>query len=111
MSTHTPGPWTIEKYTGHPHIEIWTNNNRPQRIAYMQDHLPEVEADAQLIASAPELLAALEATLIPLMRLGDFIGNTDSGGASGLGAFDRCAIIGQVRDAIDKAKAEGREGE
>lgn len=61
--------------------------------------------------AADDLLAALEATLIPLMRLGDFIGNTDSGGASGLGAFDRCAIIGRVRDTIDKAKTEGREGE
>ena len=90
MSTHTPGPWTIEKYTGHPHIEIWTNNNRPQRIAYMQDHLPEVEADAQLIAAAPELLEALYK-----------IDANAAESAEWIRRVTRAAI----------AKAEGREGE
>jgi hypothetical protein len=64
----------------------------------------EDRANARLIAAAPELLAALEAALTPLIRLGDFIGNDDKGGASGLGPFDRCAIISAVRSAIAKAK-------
>jgi hypothetical protein len=103
MKTHTPGPWIKDRnlITDQDGQDIAT-------VTYHQNGY--VQANARLIAAAPELLAALEATLIPLMRLGDFIGNTDSGGASGLGAFDRCAIIGRVRDAIDKAKTEGREG-
>lgn len=69
---------------------------------------PETEARAngQLIAAAPDMLEALQAALTPLIRLGDFIGNEDAGGASGLGPFDRCAIILQVRRAIAKAKGE-----
>jgi hypothetical protein len=53
------------------------------------------------------LLEALEATVKPLERLGDFIGNVDKGGASGLGPFDRCAILLRVRDAIEKARGRG----
>ena len=110
MNTHTPGPWTVG---GHPRDNSGTDW---REILAPSDFGPQylgqaLKENAKLMAAAPELLAALEATLIPLERLGDFIGNTDSGGASGLGAFDRCAIIGQVRDAIDKAKTEGRQGE
>lgn len=54
-------------------------------------------------AAAPELVAALMATVVPLIRLGDFVGNVDTGGASGLGPFDRCAILGQARAALLKA--------
>jgi hypothetical protein len=36
------------------------------------------------------------------MRLGDFVGNVDEGGASGLGSFDRCAILLQARQALAK---------
>ncbi len=63
MNQHTHGPWTIETNAGHPHIEIWTNNGRPQRIAYMQDHLSESDANARLIATAPDLLEALKDVL------------------------------------------------
>jgi hypothetical protein len=52
-----------------------------------------------------ELVEALEATLPALIRLGDFVGNVDEGGASGMGRIDRCALILQVRDAIAKAEA------
>ena len=49
-------------------------------------------------------LEALEAAVIPLIRLGDFIGNYDQGGASGLGPFDRCAIVLKVRTTIEEIK-------
>jgi len=55
---------------------------------------------AALEADNARLREALEATLKPLVRLGDFIGNEDQGGASGLGPFDRCAIISQVKTAL-----------
>jgi hypothetical protein len=58
-------------------------------------------------------LAALESTVVPLERLGDFIGNEDKGGASGLGPFDRCAILlgvgDTIRDVQEAVKLEQRE--
>lgn len=59
-----------------------------------------------LVTAAAEMLDALRQAVKPLERLGDFIGNVDAGGASGLGPFDRCEILLAVRRAI--AKAEGR---
>ena len=58
---HTAGPWKVEHYNAHPHIEIYgraeQGSESPQRVAFLQDHLPENEANARLIAAAPELLA------------------------------------------------------
>ena len=51
------------------------------------------------------LRTALEKCLTPLIRLGDFVGNEDKGGASGLGAFNRCEIILGVRAALEGGKA------
>jgi len=55
---HTPGPWKVEQYSGHPHYEIY--NTEPQRVASLQDHLPQSENNAYLIAAAPEMLSALK---------------------------------------------------
>lgn len=58
MSKNSPGPWRIERNCGHPHIEIW--EGAKQRLAYMQDHIAESEANARLIAAAPDLLCAMQ---------------------------------------------------
>lgn len=63
-------------------------------------------ANARLMELAPLLLQALEKTVVPLMRLGDFVGNEDKGGASGLGSFDRCEILGEVRQLLAQAHGE-----
>lgn len=61
-------------------------------------------------AKIDELKKVLGETLVPLQRLGDFIGNTDAGhGASGLPPFDRCAIIRSVRDVLDEDAAAKRD--
>mgnify|MGYP001415131007 CR=1 FL=1 len=67
----------------------------------------DVRAICTAVNAHEELLRALKATLPALERLGDFVGNVDTGGASGLGIIDRCAIIRQVRAAI--ARATGQE--
>jgi hypothetical protein len=71
------------------------------------DFTPATDAEVQqafdLIAAAPALLEALKAAVPALERLGDFVGNVDHGGASGLGTIDRCALLLKVRDAIAKA--------
>lgn len=58
-----------------------------------------VMAQAQLIEDYKALLSK---TLPALIRLGDFVGNVDNGGASGLGRIDRCALILEVKNAIGK---------
>jgi hypothetical protein len=68
------------------------------QIGFLCEEINKLAEDNQ------RLLTALEATLPALIRLGDFVGNVDTGGASGLGTIDRCAIIHQVRDAIDKSR-------
>lgn len=54
-----------------------------------------------------QLLAALQATLPALIRLGDFIGNVDNADVHPRGTgIDRCKLIEQVRAAIAAATGE-----
>ena len=103
LSKHTPGPWTAAK----------DNNGRPYvlsdgtiRIAdcwYLpigRRHGGEAEANAQLIAAAPDLLRAL-------IDLGDWLayGMNKAAGAEPT-AEDHAAcerVAAQARAAIDKA--------
>jgi hypothetical protein len=69
--------------------------------------------DAKIMAKAPQthdaaraMLAALKECQPALIRLGDFIGNKHDG-SNGIGAFDRCAIIGRCLDAMRAAEAAG----
>ena len=63
MKTHTPGPWIESPTTGNPHnpnslrMDIVTTTGEWTPAFIAGDILPE---DARLIASAPELLSALE---------------------------------------------------
>ena len=64
MSKHTPGPWEIEE---HYHFGYrWISGPEHSQLAQVvwcmedEDRSPECEANAHLIAAAPELLEALE---------------------------------------------------
>lgn len=63
---HTPGPWKIMRasdYTGDPeHTAIMSIEAANGKTVYYTEsgYFVPVEADARLIAAAPELLAALE---------------------------------------------------
>ena len=69
MTQHTPGPWTLRRLEPDPHgiimiggWEIWTRIY--DVVAGTLGVAPiRNEADARLIAAAPDLLAALEATV------------------------------------------------
>lgn len=108
-ATHTPGPWELRQEAA-TWFEVYHGSSR-HPICHVYKRVDKRDAplaeDARLIATAPELLDALRAVVKPLERLGDFIGNADAGGASGLGPFDRGEILLAVRNAI--AKAEGRD--
>ncbi len=60
----TPGPWKVgvNKNTGMPATEVWARSEALCVASGFGDG-PESEANAKLIASAPELLAALEDVL------------------------------------------------
>lgn len=125
MSEHTPGPWTIHPYTqdGLQPIssddgEIWVyrgitfgHGNKvigtlqlqtaSKRQGYPHVELEEeLEANANLVIAAPDLLAALKKTMAILTA---FAGSKDIGGAE---ADHLTSTVGTARDAI--AKAEGR---
>jgi hypothetical protein len=65
MKQHTPGPWAIESpdISGAP-FRVRKSENHPQgdlTICHVNPYLSyESEANAQLIAAAPDLLSALE---------------------------------------------------
>jgi hypothetical protein len=64
MSKHTPGPWQIKRHfdPGYKFISAQKHTALAQVVWCMEDEdrSPECEANAHLIAAAPELLEALE---------------------------------------------------
>lgn len=65
----TPGPWRIENHLDNvgpyssARLEIWSNN---RHIGNINEHVDDIkidEANAALIAAAPEMLEALENAL------------------------------------------------
>lgn len=64
MSQHTPGPWGAYQLKGHEGSDFWWisagNRNGWKGASYMQVSGQIGEANARLIAAAPELLEALE---------------------------------------------------
>lgn len=61
---HTPGPWTIGRDClpgGPSFMAIHSSDRAATAICSMRVNVPEVAANARLIAAAPDLLAALQA--------------------------------------------------
>ena len=70
---HTPGPWKVDEVGRHFDEEYLRLHNRfklvgkeMDNIAYIPEIHPEAEANARLIAAAPDLLSACEFTLARL---------------------------------------------
>jgi len=60
MSKHTPAPWEIREDTQYPLHGIWANNSKFPTYIARTCFAPNSEANAKLIAAAPELLEALK---------------------------------------------------
>jgi hypothetical protein len=80
MSKHTPGPWGIRQYSAHTGFSVWGGGRGSIAERWYDgpqagDYGPEIEANARLIAAAPDLLAAckLYAELDDTRRKGKFI--------------------------------------
>lgn len=92
MGTHTPGPWKFNKST----MEIYAGGQSICSMAKFRDgtsDYPNYEANARLIAAAPELIEALN-RYFREMEIGD-IGQRDIEG------FEKVA-----RNAIKKAEGK-----
>ena len=90
---HTEGPWTIQYSTNDYEGNLIYANQRPIASAITEEQsevTPEDEANARLIASAPELLAALKALLESIENVNFGVHDDD----------------GQTYDAIPWAQAE-----
>ena len=59
MPEHTPGPWNV--------LDGWTiwgaGDHRLKQLAEVETAFPEHEANARLMAAAPDMLAALKAAV------------------------------------------------
>lgn len=59
MNNHTPAPWEVREDTQYPLHGIWANNSELPTYIARTCYAPSSEANAKLIAAAPELLEAL----------------------------------------------------
>lgn len=78
---HTPGPWTLGMGDNHTHLSILAPGNSYCKLLVARmpgEYRPTdaiwrvIEADARLIAAAPDLLAALEQLAEAAAILGTF---------------------------------------
>ena len=104
MSTHTAGPWVFVEW--YPNEYRVTNDGERDRIALIDSNLPDEEcrANARLIASAPELLAALQ-ELEQALRW-HFVPMVNDYAKAPAAAHAKDAEIERARAAIAKATGE-----
>lgn len=65
---HTPGEWTIEEYGDDETPSLVIHKDTETRVCFMatpgsHGDPAKIEADARLIAAAPDMLAALQAVM------------------------------------------------
>lgn len=100
MSKHTPGPWRAEM-NGFSRMAVVDKNNNYLTFKAGSSRMPEfeLEANANLIAAAPDLLASLE----ELFEIGTVFLSAIEGNDH-LTDFEEWAD--QARKAIAKARGE-----
>ena len=96
--THTPGPWKVSPVL--PGYYEWVRNSDGHLVADCASILPseECEANAALIAAAPEMLGALE-DLVHDIEVYEFEGDFEDDD-------DFKTTVDKARAAIAKARGE-----
>ena len=103
--THTPGPWVVEYSSkGHPYaINAPGDTGIPGAVGHVVRWrgigFPTSErarANALLMAASPDMLEALQETVLQLQYLADKFGETGTG----------AAVLARVNAAIAKATGE-----
>ena len=107
-STHTPGPWKLSREDdGYRFINAPNHAQMARVVVAMEGERPraDLEANAALIAAAPELLALVRDMLPELRQYADSIGGCDH--AVGICT---CGLLRLVEDGDALlARIEGRE--
>lgn len=101
MSTHTPGPWVDAKATDKTGGSIVMRGDEWIAVAQdfnQWDRDAERQANARLIAAAPDLLAALQ-------KLADYAEAEARGGDEAVPQHLRCINSGMVAQAVSEARA------
>ena len=98
MTKHTPGPWTIQEYGDEDTPALVIHKDTESRVCFMatpgsHGDPAKIEADARLIATAPDMLSVLKSILAGVEW------HEPEGHVNGLKTMVRMVI----------AKAEGRE--
>ena len=108
-TNHTPGPWKVEKYITRREFVTDTKTTSADGSYLAKVGPCNIEANAQLIAAAPELLAALETVSAFLTDMLLVEGRPDLGTLSDhVWDSDGIKSIGDiVSAAIAKAQGEG----
>ena len=121
MTGHTPAPWRIDRHDGpckacrvnHTYSpSLWIEGRRPvaqlsilplEGYGFIPENNAEQEANARLIAAAPELLVACKAAL---PHLADLVARTCGEAKEfGVGFADRIAFD-KLEAAIEKAEGK-----
>lgn len=68
MAEHTPGPWSVEEYGDDDYPNLVIHRDTETRVCFMatpgsHGDPARIEADARLIAAAPDMLEALTRSL------------------------------------------------
>ena len=101
--SHTPGPWWLSDYDWY--VRATCNQGVNWRVAEVMEVLPEdeqAEANAYLIAAAPDMLAALE-EILPEIECRCQSAFTDRGLHE---SNSLCHHVKTIKAAIAKAKGE-----
>lgn len=97
MSKHTPGPWHVSKHGNF--VRHTLSDGTTPNLCVIVEECPQRNANARLIAAAPELLEALRFALKQLEASYEVTGGSHDGGI-GLEAI----IV--VQAAINKVEGE-----
>ncbi len=104
MSKHTPGPWKADK-------DNWVRDSEGKLLIGVPTEWrskEEIFATRDLIAAAPEMLAALKA-MMGLLDSGYLVRNIDNDHEPDW-AMKQIEPVRRLKDAVDAiARAEGRE--
>lgn len=103
--THTKGPWEVKRYK---HIHYIATEDNTKQICEFSEVTDNNEANARLIASAPELLETLKEVIKALIPIKKGIDEKyyNNGEIEGLCLYVKGmnGIISKIEQAISKAE-------